>query len=28
MGQKYGPARVTVARNWQTMLVRTQNKPE
>ncbi|WP_414704500.1 transglutaminase-like cysteine peptidase [Pseudoalteromonas sp. UBA2102] len=28
MGQKYGPARVTVARNWQTMLVRTQNKSE
>ncbi|GEB72783.1 transglutaminase-like cysteine peptidase [Pseudoalteromonas carrageenovora] len=28
MGQKYGPARVAVARSWQSMLVQTQNKPE
>ena len=28
MGQKYGPARAAVARNWQSMLVQTQNKPE
>ncbi|WP_089348356.1 transglutaminase-like cysteine peptidase [Pseudoalteromonas espejiana] len=28
MGQKYGPARVIVARNWQAMLVQTQSKSE
>lgn len=28
MGQKYGPARVNVARNWQAMLVQTQSKSE
>jgi len=28
MSQKYGPQRVAVARNWQTMLVQAQNKTE